>query len=98
MLNCIIVGDSARWLLRQQGMTVAGVSCAGAKALRLVEQLRPGVALVDVGLGAESGLELAGRPDEVRPRRAASCAPAWDLTSPGTAADPYPKLLSCGSR
>lgn len=48
-------------------MTVAGVASTGAEALRLVAEQRPDVALVDIGLGAESGLELAGRLDGVRP-------------------------------
>jgi DNA-binding NarL/FixJ family response regulator len=72
VLSCIIVDDSAtfldaaRRLLRRQGMTVVGVASTGAEALRLVEEQRPDVALVDIGLGAESGLELAGRLDGVR--------------------------------
>jgi DNA-binding NarL/FixJ family response regulator len=67
VLSCIIVDDSAgflaaaRRLLQRQGITVAGVATTGAEAVRLVEQVRPDVALVDIALGAESGLELVGR-------------------------------------
>lgn len=65
MLSCIIVDDSAgfltaaRRLLQRQGLTVVGVASTGADAVRLVEELRPDVVLVDIGLGAESGLDLA---------------------------------------
>jgi DNA-binding NarL/FixJ family response regulator len=42
-------------------MEVVGVASDGAQALRQAEQLRPDVALVDINLGGECGLELAGR-------------------------------------
>ncbi len=67
MLKCIIVDDSAgflaaaRRLLQRQGITVAGVASTSAEALRLVEEQRPDVVLVDIGLGAESGFDLARR-------------------------------------
>jgi CheY-like chemotaxis protein len=67
VLKCIIVDDSAgflaaaRRLLQRQGITVAGVASTSAEALRLVEEQRPDVVLVDIGLGAESGFDLARR-------------------------------------
>jgi DNA-binding NarL/FixJ family response regulator len=66
-VRVLIVDDSpgfqaaARRLLEFEGMTIAGVASTGAEALRLAEQLRPDVILVDVDLGGESGLELARR-------------------------------------
>ena len=39
-------------------MTIVGVASSGAEALRLYEQLRPDVTLVDVNLGEESGFTV----------------------------------------
>jgi CheY-like chemotaxis protein len=67
VLRCLLVDDSprfldaARGLLEGQGVAVVGVASTGAEALRRVEELRPDVTLVDIDLGGESGLELAGR-------------------------------------
>jgi len=66
-VRCLIVDDSpgflaaAARLLQRQGIIIAGVASNGAEALRQVEQLRPDLALVDIDLGGESGLELVGR-------------------------------------
>ena len=66
-LRCLIVDDneaflaSASRLLSAQGLEVVGWALSGAEALRLVERLRPDVALVDVQLGDEDGLELTRR-------------------------------------
>jgi DNA-binding NarL/FixJ family response regulator len=64
-VRCLIVDDSpnvlgaARNLLECQGVTVVGEASTGSEALRLVDELRPDVTLVDINLGGESGLELA---------------------------------------
>jgi DNA-binding NarL/FixJ family response regulator len=66
-LRCLIVDDSEAFLasasrrLSAQGLEVVGRALSGAEALRLAEQLRPDVALVDVQLGDEDGLELTRR-------------------------------------
>jgi DNA-binding NarL/FixJ family response regulator len=66
-LRCVIVDDSpgfvatARSLLEGQGMTVLGAVATGADALRLAAELRPDVVLVDMDLGRESGLDVAGQ-------------------------------------
>jgi DNA-binding NarL/FixJ family response regulator len=66
-VRCLIVDDSrgflaaARRLLDREGITVAGVASSGEEALLRTEELRPDVVLVDIDLGGESGLELAGR-------------------------------------
>jgi CheY-like chemotaxis protein len=66
-LRCLIVDDSprfldaARGLLEREGITVVGVASTSAEALRRTEELRPDVALLDIDLGGESGLELARR-------------------------------------
>lgn len=67
MLRCMIVDDSpcflkaARCLLESQGIAVVAVASDAAQALRQAERLKPEVALVDIDLGAESGLDLARR-------------------------------------
>src|SRR5258708_1751242 len=53
--------DAARLMLERGGiMVVAGVS-TGAEALRCAEEYDPDVVLVDVGLGSESGFDVAER-------------------------------------
>ena len=64
-LRCLIVDDneeflvSASGLLSAQGLEIVGVASSGTDAVRQAEMLRPDVALVDVQLGEEDGLELA---------------------------------------
>jgi CheY-like chemotaxis protein len=66
-LRCLIIDDSpqfldaARRLLQQQGMTVVGVGASSADALRLGDQFRPDVTLIDIDLGSEDGIALARR-------------------------------------
>jgi DNA-binding NarL/FixJ family response regulator len=66
-LRCVIVDDSARFLaaaralLEREGVAVVGVASTIAEALRLVDELRPDITLVDIDLGAESGFDLASR-------------------------------------
>jgi CheY-like chemotaxis protein len=71
-LRSLIVDDNrdfleaARSLLERQGISVVGVASNCAEAVRLADELRPDVALVDIDLGEESGfdltLRLAGAP------------------------------------
>jgi DNA-binding NarL/FixJ family response regulator len=66
-LRCLIVDDneaflaSASRLLSTQGFEVVGRALSGEEALRLAEQLQPDVALVDVQLGSEDGVEVTRR-------------------------------------
>src|SRR5436189_3105834 len=66
-IRCLIVDDNrpfldaARLLLEREGVAVVGVATTGADALRLEEELRPDVLLVDIRLGDESGFDLARR-------------------------------------
>jgi CheY-like chemotaxis protein len=66
-LRCLVVDDNdafleaASALLEREGVTVAGVASTIAEALRQIEALRPDVILVDIGLGDESGFDLARR-------------------------------------
>jgi DNA-binding NarL/FixJ family response regulator len=66
-LRSLIVDDNthfltaARDLLEREGVEVVGVASSGAEALQLADMLRPDVALVDIDLGDESGLDLARR-------------------------------------
>ena len=66
-IRCLIVDDTrpvldaARVLLEREGVAVVGVATSSADALRIAEELRPDVALVDVRLGEENGFDLARR-------------------------------------
>ena len=64
-LRCVIIDDSpgflraARALLEQQGLHVVGVASTGAEGIRCTADQHPDVTLVDIGLGAESGFDVA---------------------------------------
>ena len=66
MLRSLIVDDSepflasARRLLESQGVEIVGTATSGAEALDLAAELSPDLALVDVELGDEDGLAVAG--------------------------------------
>jgi DNA-binding NarL/FixJ family response regulator len=72
-LRCLIVDDNAAFLkvaatlLEREGMRVVGVASNGADALTQARALRPDVILLDIALGAESGLEIARRLVEADP-------------------------------
>jgi CheY-like chemotaxis protein len=63
--RCLLVDDSeafletASLLLEREGLTVVGVASSIAEALRQARALRPDLILVDIGLGDESGFDLA---------------------------------------
>lgn len=65
LLRCLIVDDNARFreeacrLLEEQGIQIVGTAASGAEAVQYVGRLTPDVALVDIVLGGESGLDLA---------------------------------------
>jgi DNA-binding NarL/FixJ family response regulator len=71
-IRCLIIDDNqsfldaARMLLQREGLIVAGVASTVDEGLRQAAALRPDVALVDISLGEESGLELARRLAEER--------------------------------
>jgi CheY-like chemotaxis protein len=71
-LRCLIVDDNASFLeaatdlLRRQGAAVVGLASSGDEAVERVQELRPDVALVDINLGAESGLDVARRLADLR--------------------------------
>jgi DNA-binding NarL/FixJ family response regulator len=64
-LRCLLVDDNAAFLeaasvlLEREGMTVVGVASNSAAALQQAHVLRPDVVIVDIGLGDESGFDLA---------------------------------------
>jgi two-component system, NarL family, nitrate/nitrite response regulator NarL len=66
-IRCVIVDDSerfrasARKLLSAQGIAVVATAPDSRQGLRAIEEQEPDVVLVDVGLGAESGFDLAAR-------------------------------------
>jgi len=63
--RCLLVDDNdaflqtASLLLEREGVTVVGVASTIAQALRQARALRPDLILVDIGLGDESGFDLA---------------------------------------
>jgi DNA-binding NarL/FixJ family response regulator len=64
-VRCLIVDDSdefvasAARLLGSQGLDVVGSASSGERALELAGSLVPDVALVDIELGEEDGIELS---------------------------------------
>jgi CheY-like chemotaxis protein len=64
-LRCLLVDDNATFLdaaaalLQREGVTVVGVASSTAQAIRQVRALQPDVVLIDIGLGDESGFDLA---------------------------------------
>jgi two-component system, NarL family, nitrate/nitrite response regulator NarL len=66
-LRCLLVDDNgdflaaARRQLERDGIDVVGVATTGTDAMVQVSELHPDVALVDVHLGAENGLDVARR-------------------------------------
>jgi DNA-binding NarL/FixJ family response regulator len=64
-IRCLLVDDNdafleaATVLLQREGMTVVGAASNSAEALQQAHALRPDVILVDIGLGEESGFDLA---------------------------------------
>jgi DNA-binding NarL/FixJ family response regulator len=63
--RCLIVDDNrpfldaARALLEEEGLTVAGIASTSVEALQQAETLQPDVVLLDIGLGEESGFDVA---------------------------------------
>jgi CheY-like chemotaxis protein len=66
-IRCLIVDDSARFaqaaveLLADGGIDVVGVAKSSHQAVQMATELRPDLALVDIDLGADSGLDVACR-------------------------------------
>jgi two-component system nitrate/nitrite response regulator NarL len=64
-IQCLLVDDSdaflqaASVLLQRGGMMVTGMASNSAEAIRQARALQPDVILVDIGLGEESGFDLA---------------------------------------
>ena len=64
-LRCVLVDDNeafletASLLLEREGLAIVGMASTIAGALRQVRALRPDLVLVDIGLGNESGFDLA---------------------------------------
>jgi two-component system, NarL family, nitrate/nitrite response regulator NarL len=88
---CLLVDDNrtfletARDLLDREGVTVVGIASSSAEALTQAGALRPDVAVVDIGLGNESGFDLA--------RHLAAAGIAVIMTSTRSEAD-YADLIS----
>jgi DNA-binding NarL/FixJ family response regulator len=66
-ITCLIVDDSseffeaARQLLADDGVIVIGFAAMSDEAVKATVALRPDIVLVDIGLGTESGVDVARR-------------------------------------
>ena len=64
-VRCLIVDDNRSFLtvasdlLEREGISVVGVASTATEAQRKYRELKPDVALVDVDLGEDSGVDLA---------------------------------------
>ena len=90
-MRCLIVDDNeafletARSLLVKGGLTVTGTASSSAEAMRQAGELQPDIALIDIGLGAENGFDLA------RDLAAQGIAVIMTSTRPG---DDYADLIT----
>jgi two-component system, NarL family, nitrate/nitrite response regulator NarL len=72
--RCLIVDDNprfaqtAREVLQEDGIDVVAVASGSDEAVRLARELRPDLALVDIDLDGESGLDVACRLRADEPR------------------------------
>jgi DNA-binding NarL/FixJ family response regulator len=79
-IRCLIVDDNqrfldaARLLLEREDVAVVGVATTSAEALRLEEELRPDVVLVDIRIGSEVILISTHAPSDFAEEIAASPA------------------------
>ena len=53
--------EAAKRLLEAEGLTVVATATSAAEAITSVHSLQPDVALIDIKLGSESGIELSRR-------------------------------------
>jgi ActR/RegA family two-component response regulator len=64
-LRCLIVDDSREYAsaaarrLRSEGVIIVGQATSTSEAIAVAEEAHPDVALVDVQLGEESGVDVA---------------------------------------
>jgi two-component system nitrate/nitrite response regulator NarL len=64
-LRILIVDDNERFLevararLEREGVDVVGTARTGAEAVRQADDMRPDLVLADIGLGSESGFDVA---------------------------------------
>jgi two-component system nitrate/nitrite response regulator NarL len=64
-VRCLLVDDNdafleaASRLLQREGVTVVGTASSTAEAIRRARALRPDIIVIDIGLGEESGFDLA---------------------------------------
>lgn len=85
--------DAARVLLEREHLCVVGVASTVADAVRRAEALRPDVALVDITLGGESGLDLT----RLLIERNAAGAPAVILVSTHAEEDVADLIADCSA-
>ena len=83
-MRCLLVDDSeeflasAKRLLESQGIDIVGSATSGDEALTLAATLGPDVALVDIELADEDGIELAQQIEERAPSTRVILISAYD--------------------
>src|SRR3954447_1708383 len=85
--------EEMRALLVEQGLDVVGGAGSAADAHRQIAELRPDVALIDIDLGGDSGLELAR---QLREQSGQGAVPHLILISTHDEAD-YADLIEASS-
>ena len=98
-LRYVIVDDDASFreemcgLLAEEGLDVVGGAGSATEAFRQIDELRPDVALIDIDLGGESGLDLAR---QLREKADRAPVPHLILTSTHDEAE-YADLIEASS-
>jgi DNA-binding NarL/FixJ family response regulator len=83
-LRCLVVDDSprfaeaARVMLEHGEITIVGIASTAAEAIERAAELDPDVILVDIGLGTDSGFDVARTLGE------ADVSPAWRVVLTST--------------
>jgi DNA-binding NarL/FixJ family response regulator len=83
-LRALLVDDSEEFLasagrmLESEGIEIVGYAKTGREALELAVKLEPNVALVDIELGDEDGIELTGELEARAPATTVVLISAYD--------------------
>ncbi len=72
-IGCLIADDHpaildavSRWIAEQEGLELVGTAQDGGRALKLIEELRPTVAVIDIRMPAMDGIQIVRRLNETQ--------------------------------